>query len=224
MKSTLIFGSIQSKTNAPCVGFEFDSSNNSSTAMIPVLFKTMMKGTQTVLMASNASMTEIRQRFAEEICYSVMLSHPTKRHRALKAMAVAAASAELARGLWITCNGRVLHSNEETLADICRSAGATIEVSIILVGGMKGLQVDRHRYHSMDRAGIEGLVRQLAREAADASEPWRRRTKGGTRVTSHDLRSVFMNQMAGRQDHGQGLPGQGALPPARPVARALLAG
>ena len=37
------------------------------------------------------------------------------------------------------------------------------------------------------------LVRQLAQEAALSSEAWSNKTDGGERVSSHDLRSIFMN-------------------------------
>ena len=48
---------------------------------------------------------------------------------------------------------------------------------------------------SIGRAELERLVRNIAEEAAQSSEAWRRKTDGGKRVTSHDLRSVFMNRI-----------------------------
>ena len=157
----------------------------SSTAMVPVVFKTA-GGTTTVLMARNASMADIQQRFAEVICSRARLSHAPKRRRVSKA-ATAAAAAKLAREIVITCDGRVLR--EETLADACPSAGATtIEVSLPLSGGGRSGR-------SIDRAGIERIVRDVAQKAAKSSDAWREKTNGGKTVTSHSLRSAFMNRV-----------------------------
>ena len=48
---------------------------------------------------------------------------------------------------------------------------------------------------SIDRAGIDRIVRDVAQKAARSSEAWRTKTKGGTTVTSHSLRSAFMNRV-----------------------------
>jgi hypothetical protein len=45
---------------------------------------------------------------------------------------------------------------------------------------------------------LEGMLRiahELGQAAARACPPWRSRTKAGTCITSHDLRSVFMNRV-----------------------------
>jgi hypothetical protein len=48
---------------------------------------------------------------------------------------------------------------------------------------------------SIDRAGIYRIVRDVAQKAAKSSEAWRTKTKGGETVTSHSLRSAFMNRV-----------------------------
>jgi hypothetical protein len=216
--------------------------------MMPVVFKTAV-GAVTVQMSSKASMIDIQQRFAEEICSGARLSQAPKRHRVSKAMAVAAA-AKMASEIVITCNGRVLR--EGTLADACWSAGATVVASAPLAGGMlnwlptwmrratggtqarrvapeaaaaarppapqqtvsvtleAGFPVEIHhaqdpvsagasaggrRGRSVSREGVERLVREIAQEAAASSAAWRKATKGGKRVTSHNLRSAFMNRI-----------------------------
>ncbi len=48
---------------------------------------------------------------------------------------------------------------------------------------------------SIDRAGIDRIVRDVAQKAVKSSKAWRKKTKGGTTVTSHSLRSAFMNRV-----------------------------
>ena len=183
--------------------------------MTTVMLKTT-EGVVPILIPSNSSMADIQKRFAEEIC-SQAISLILKGHSASQTMAEAA-SAELARGLVIRCNGRVLSSSEKTLPEACQSACTTVEVSTPLLGGMLiclpqwvrcatgGAQVrpasfpvnggaDRRGIRSIGRIGLELILLELAREAARSSESWRQKTGGGTRVTSYDLRSVFMNRV-----------------------------
>jgi hypothetical protein len=55
------------------------------------------------------------------------------------------------------------------------------------------------RGRSIDRAGIDRIVRDVARKAAQSSKAWRQKTDGGffrgKTVTSHNLRSAFMNRV-----------------------------
>ena len=238
-------GSIQLNIHAPGA-----HDNSAIPSMMPVVFKTAV-GAVTVQMSSKASMIDIQQRFAKEICSGARLSQAPKRHRVSKAMA-AAAAAKMASEIVITCNGRVLR--EGTLADACWSAGATVVASAPLAGGMLnclptwmrratggtqarrapeseparppapqqtvsvalevGFPVEIHhaqaqaqdpvsagasaggrRGRSFFREGGERLVREIAQEAAASSEAWRKATDGGKRVTSHNLRSAFMNRV-----------------------------
>jgi hypothetical protein len=55
------------------------------------------------------------------------------------------------------------------------------------------LQGEGRRGRSIYHAELKQLVLQIAQEAALSSEEWRKATNGGKRVTSHNLRSVFMN-------------------------------
>ena len=203
--------------HAASAGDEFDSCTNSSIAIVSVVFKTT-EGAVPALMASNSSIADIQKRFAEVICSSSILS--LKGHSTSRAMA-AAAKAELARGIVIACNGRVLRSSVKTISEACQSAGATIEVSTPLFGGMlrclpqselrvtRGSQVrpaslsslsakggtNLRGNRSISRIGLELIPLELSREAARSSESWRQKTGGGTRVTSHDLHSVFVNRV-----------------------------
>jgi hypothetical protein len=49
------------------------------------------------------------------------------------------------------------------------------------------------RGRSISRAGIMRIAHELGQLASQSSEAWRNRTRNGSRITSHDLRSVFMN-------------------------------
>jgi hypothetical protein len=209
--------SIQLKIHASDHKDKFSSSYIPSIDMVPVVFKTA-DGTSTVLMASKTSMADIQQKFAEEICRRSRLSQAPKRHRVSKAATVAAA-AEFASEIVVTCDGRVIR--EGTLADACWLAGVTIEVSLPLAGGMfsclpicirrangddaeeravkeaasKDVGGGARRGRSIDRAGIDRVVRDVAQKAAQSSEAWRKKTNGGKTVTSHSLRSAFMNRV-----------------------------
>ena len=187
----LHLGSIQLKIHSSAPNDKFSSSYFPSIDMVPVVFKTA-DGTATVLMASDCSMADIQRRFAEEICRRSRLSQAAKGHRVSKAD-TAAAAAEIASEIVITCDGRVLR--EGTLADACWS-GATIGVSLPQAGGM--LQHSggvRRSGRSLDRAGIDCIVRDVAQRAARSSEAWRKKNNGGMTVTSHSLRSAFMNRV-----------------------------
>jgi hypothetical protein len=200
----------------PCTSF-CTSSTFSNNVMIPVVFQTT-GNTMTVVVASNATVFDIQQRFLEVTCSRARpLNAPSGQSPSKAESAAAAAAAALC--LVITCNGRVLPNGEETLAEACRSAGAgvTIHVSVPLVGGMPnclppwmrpstgGIQArpslpakggaNGRVLRSIGRAGIEHIVRELGQEAGRSSEVWQRKTFGGRRVASHDLRSVFMNQI-----------------------------
>ncbi len=48
---------------------------------------------------------------------------------------------------------------------------------------------------SITLKGMMRIALELGQAAARACPPWRSRTKAGTCITSHDLRSVFMNQV-----------------------------
>jgi hypothetical protein len=214
----LHLGSIQLKIHASAPNDKFSSSYFPSIDMVPVVFKTA-DGTATVLMASDCSMADIQRRFAEEICRRSRLSQAAKGHRVSKAD-TAAAAAEIASEIVITCDGRVLR--EGTLADACWSAGATIGVSMPQAGGMfscvptclrrapedvMGENATQERNEaggvrsgrSIDRAGINRIVRDVAQKAAKSSKAWRQKTSGGffraKIVTSHSLRSAFMNRV-----------------------------
>ncbi len=50
------------------------------------------------------------------------------------------------------------------------------------------------KFLSISLIGLKNAVKELSLEAVK-SEEWRRRTKGGKRVTSHDLRRVFTNRI-----------------------------
>ena len=60
-------------------------------------------------------------------------------------------------------------------------------------------EVKTHNVHargrSISREGMARIVYELALEASQASVAWSRKTDGGKRVTSHDLRAVFMNRV-----------------------------
>jgi hypothetical protein len=132
-KSKMIhLGSIQLKIQASAPNDKLSSSSIPSVDMVPVVFKTA-DGSATVLMASNSSMADIQRRFAEVICRTSRISQAAKGNRVSKAD-TAAAAAEIASEIVITCDGRVLR--EGTLADACWSAGATIGVSLPQAGGM----------------------------------------------------------------------------------------
>jgi hypothetical protein len=198
--------------------------------MMPVVFKSL-QSTVTVEMASNSSMGDIQQRFAEEMCL-----HALKRRSRVSNPAAAAEAAEMAHKLVITCSGRVLR--EESLADACLSAGATVEVLAPLDGGMFSCCCIKHavrdeaeegatedaprkdsaaggarRGRSMYRSGLERAVRGIAKEAAAASKAWRDKTDGGKRVTSHSLRSAFMNQVDPGKDTTPVFPGKAPFHP-----------
>jgi hypothetical protein len=51
------------------------------------------------------------------------------------------------------------------------------------------------RGRSIDRAVIDRIVRDVAQKAAKSSKAWREKTNGGKTVTSHSLRSAFMNRV-----------------------------
>jgi hypothetical protein len=103
----------------------------------------------------------------------------------------------------------------------CLSAGATVEVSVPLESGAFSCLAARkdseagggRRGRSMYRAGLECAVRDIAQEAAASSEAWRDKTNGGTRVTSHNLRSVFMNQIDPGKDTTPVFPGKAPFHP-----------
>jgi hypothetical protein len=217
-KSLLLhLGSIQLKIYASDPNDKLSRSYIPSIDMVPVVFKTA-EGTATVLMASNCSMADIQRRFAKEICRRSRLSQAPKRDRVSKAE-TAAAAAEIASEIVIRCDGRVLR--EGTLADACPSAGVTtIEVSLPIAGGMfnrspfcirrangddaeeravkaarRDVEGGVRRGRSIDRAGIDRIVRDVAQRAAHSSEAWREKANGGTTVTSHSLRSAFMNRV-----------------------------
>ena len=200
-------------------GAEHGNASDAGTSPIDFVVKVVYRtggGAMTVPMASSSSTADIRRRFAEEISKLVPVQRSPKRGIAhAVSRAVAAAAEELARSLVITCSGRVLRSSEETLADVCKSASDTIEVTLPLAGGMpvfdskkeeeeaaKQMAADKARREAdaMGRRGrsiysaeLERLVRQIAQKVASSSEAWRKATNGGTRVTSHNLRSVFKN-------------------------------
>jgi hypothetical protein len=48
---------------------------------------------------------------------------------------------------------------------------------------------------SITREGMMRIALELGQAAAQTSVPWQSRTKNGTCITSHDLRSVFMNRV-----------------------------
>ena len=217
-KSKMIhLGSIQLKIQASAPNNKLSSSSIPSVDMVPVVFKTA-DGSSTFLMASNSSMADIQRRFAEVICRTSRISQEAKGNRVSKAV-TAAAAAEIASEIVITCDGRVLR--EGTLADACWSAGATIGASLPQAGGMfsclpfcirradgdeaedravkeaarKDVAGGVRNGRSIDRAGIDRIVRDVAQRAARSSEAWRTKTKGGPTVTSHSLRSAFMNRV-----------------------------
>ena len=51
------------------------------------------------------------------------------------------------------------------------------------------------RGRSIGCAELLIFLRLISEEAARSSEAWRKATNGGKRVTSHNLKSVFMNRM-----------------------------
>ncbi len=279
----------------------------------------------TTQMTSNHALDDIQQKFDELFNSGAPLQHSSKGRAAFHPIAHHSSLVPVVR-----CNGRVLRSSTETLADVCRSTYDTIEVSVRLAGGMlncfpycmcatevdaeeqarKGAPEDKAKKEAEDKAkkeaedkarkdagdqveesknprntkgsaeqkaeeraktkmvgtntetaekfearcktgenttskkeaeerkqeeaeekekkeagektkkeagvnsekgadpaegplvfrsisssGLDRALRELARQAALSSEPWRRMTQGGARVSSHDLRSVFKNRV-----------------------------
>ena len=182
----------------------------------------------TVMMAISATIEDIQQRYVEEMNNRATPSRSSQAS-VRSSQASAAAAAEFARGLVISCGGRILRSSDSTLADCCLAAGAAgvVEISAPLPGGMPtccppwarrgpeaadaGLAAARPasgtarpELRSIARGGLDRMLRELARTAAGASEAWRRRTDGGARMSSHDLRAVFQNRAGDAAADGGG--------------------
>jgi hypothetical protein len=155
--------------------------NVSSAATSPVVFRASRKITHTALVSSNITVNELC-RMAAAVIGTADNAPPSK-----------AAESACAQRLVLTSEGRVLGRGDATLADACRSSGATVEVWLTLAGGMQGDQAGSGQplvRRSVSRDGIEAMLRELA-PTAESPKAARPTTSDGARLPSHALRLIL---------------------------------